>query len=72
MNAINTKNASALRRYFIEYTVIFLSLSVITLFYMYRDLNNKIIDIQNTIIQENTKSNIELKSELQNIKTFSR
>lgn len=72
MQVVNQKNASALRRYFIEYTVLFLTCSVITLFYMYHSLNEKIVVLQTTVITENTKSNIELKQELQTIKNFSR
>jgi hypothetical protein len=68
MEIVNKRNASALRRYFIEYTVLFLTAAVVTLFWMYNNLNTKIVDLQTTIIQENTKANIELKSELQNLK----
>jgi hypothetical protein len=72
MTIVNRKNASALRRYLVEYTVLSLTLAVVFLFYKYQDLNDKIINLQTNVIQENTKANIELKSELQTIKNLSR
>jgi hypothetical protein len=70
MSIVNQKNASMLRRYFIEYVILFLTLSVITLFYLFLNLNNKFIDFQTTVIQKNTESNLEIKQELQNFKNF--
>lgn len=68
MDIISKTNASTLRHFFIEYTVLFLTAAVVILFYMYRDLNSKIIELQTNVIMENTKAQIELKSELQNFK----
>jgi hypothetical protein len=65
---VNQKNASGLRRYFIEYTVLFLTAAVVVLFYMYVGLSNKVVELQTTVIQKNTEANIELKAELVNIK----
>lgn len=69
-NIMTHKNASILRRYFVEYTVLFLTASVIVLFYMFVSLNKRVLELQTTVIQKNTESNIELKNQFYNSKIF--
>lgn len=69
-NIMTHKNASILRRYFVEYTVLFLTASVVVLFYMFVSLNKRVLELQTTVIQKNTESNIELKNQFYNSKIF--
>lgn len=70
MEMISKDNATNLRKYFVEYAVLFLTGAVIFLFYQYANLNDKIINLQTTVIKENTKSTIEFNQQLQNLKNF--
>jgi hypothetical protein len=52
---INEKNASGLRKYFYEYTVLGLCFAVATLFYLYITLNLYIRETQQNVIQKNSE-----------------
>lgn len=58
-------NAPSVKKYFVEYTVLFLTTAVIYLFFQYSNLNNKIIELQTTVIQKNTESNVRFEQQLQ-------
>jgi hypothetical protein len=71
-NIVTKENASNLRKYFIEYTVLFLTACVVVLFYMYTNVINRVMELQTTVIERNTQSNIETKAELINLKNSSK
>lgn len=54
MNIPNEKQVSTVKKYFMEYTVIFLVVCVITLFGLYYNLNNFIVSkfFENTVKME--------------------
>lgn len=56
MNIPSEKQASGLRKYFIEYAVLFLVSSVIVLFYLYISLSKQVMEIQTNVIQQNTEA----------------
>lgn len=73
----DVKTVSNLRKYFIEYSVLGLAASVVTLFYMFNNLNtyirselvrNQQIAIE--AIKENTESNKSISNDLAVLKSF--
>jgi hypothetical protein len=70
INPLNESNASALRKYFYEFAILALTVSVVTLFYLYINLHGAFrtyISVQNVeqlkVIQQNT-STIEKNTEV--------